>query len=407
MIDRRRFIGGATASGAGALLPAWARAATAELGFAELPAGQVSAQALEALPGKVALIRKSYRPPNYETPVEYLGDVYTRNDAFFVRWHLANIPEVKADQWRLNVGGDAAERSVSFTLQELKTQFQQTEVVAVCQCSGNRRGLFEPHVPGVIWGPGAMGNARWRGVRLKDVLARAGVKKEAVEISFDGADAGAIAATPDFVKSLPPWKALDDDTLIAFEMNGAPLPHLNGYPARLIVPGWTATYWVKQLTDIAVLAKPFTGFWMATAYRVPVGKFPTVDRFITQETAVNTPITQMVTNSLITNLRVGQRVNAAQGLEVRGVAWDAGSGIVAVDVSLDGGASWQRSALGENVGRYSFRTFALRVPKLAPGNYEVLARAESANGTTQTFTLIHNPAGYHHNVVQRIPIVAA
>ncbi len=407
MIDRRRFVAGLAAGGAGAVLPSWGRAATAELGFAELPAGAAAEQALDALPGKVPLIRKSYRPPNYETPVRYLGDVITRNDAFFVRWHLSNIPEVKAESWRLNVGGEAADKPASFTLQGLKSQFPQVEVVAVCQCSGNRRGLFEPHVAGVIWRAGAMGNARWRGVRPKDVLARAGVKKTAVEISFNGADAGAIEATPDFVKSLPVWKALDADTLIAFEMNGAPLPHFNGFPARLIVPGWTATYWVKQLVDIAVLAKPFTGFWMATAYRVPVGKFPVVDRFITQETAVNTPITQMVTNSLITNLRVGQRINAAQGLEVRGVAWDGGSGVAAVDVTLDGGANWMRSTLGENLSRYSFRTFALRVPKLAPGNYEVMARATSANGTTQTFTLIHNPAGYHHNVVQRIPIVAA
>ncbi len=407
MIDRRRFAAGVAAGGAGALLPAWARAATAELGFAELPAGAVAGQSLDALPGKVPLIRKSYRPPNYETPVEYLGDVITRNDAFFVRWHLSGIPEVKAETWRLNVGGEAADKQVSFTLQELKSQFPQVEVVAVCQCSGNRRGLFEPHVAGVIWGPGAMGNARWRGVRLKDVLARAGVKKEAVEISFDGADGPPVAATPDFVKSLPMWKALDDDTLIAFEMNGAPLPHFNGFPARLIVPGWTATYWVKMLTDIQVLNRPFTGFWMASAYRVPVGKFPVVDRFITQETAANTPITQMVTNSLITNLRVGQRVAAAQGLEVRGVAWDGGSGIVAVDVTFDGGANWMRSVLGDNIGRYSFRTFSLRVPKLAAGNYEVMARATSANGTTQTFTLIHNPAGYQHNVVQRIPITAA
>ena len=155
------------------------------------------------------------------------------------------------------------------------------EIVAVNQCSGNRRGLSNPHVAGVEWGYGAMGCARWKGARLKDVLAMVGLKPEAIEIAFNGADGPAFDKTPDFIKSLPVWRAVDESTLIAYEMNGAPLPHFNGFPARLIVPGWTGTYWMKHLISVTALTKPQGGFWMNPAYRIPVGKFPVVARFVT------------------------------------------------------------------------------------------------------------------------------
>ena len=226
---------------------------------------------------------------------------------------------------------------MQFTLDELRNGFEQVEVAAVNQCSGNRRGLFQPHVPGVQWGYGAMGNATWRGVRLRDILNKIGVKKEAVEVVCDGADSGVIDRTPDFIKSLPVWKAMDENTLIAFEMNGAPLPHWNGFPARIVVTGWTGTYWVKHLTTIEVLSKPYDGFWMTTAYRIPVGKFPMVDRFISQETSANTPITEMVVNSLITDIEEGQEFRLGQTLEVKGIAWDGGYGIQLVQVSTDEG----------------------------------------------------------------------
>ena len=217
------------------------------------------------------LIKKSWRPPNFETPVSYFNDVFTPNDAFFVRYHLSNIPEVAAATWRLKVGGEAAGTPFELSLDQLKRDFEQVEVAAVCQCSGNRRGMFQPHVPGVEWGLGAMGNARWKGARLKDVLAKAALKKEAIEIVLDGADGGSFPGTPDFVKSIPVWKALDENALIAYEMNGAPLPHWNGFPARIVIPGWTATYWMKQVTSIMAVAKPFDGFWVKSAYRIPRG----------------------------------------------------------------------------------------------------------------------------------------
>src|SRR6266508_4795415 len=175
---------------------------------AALPEGVRSNAMLDALPGKKPLIKLTYRPPNYETPIEYFRTAITPNDAFFVRYHLSNIPEVDAKTWKLAVGGEGANGQTELNFDDLQ-KMPAAEVVAVNQCSGNRRGLFQPHVAGVEWGYGAMGCARWRGARLKDVLDRVGLKKEAIEIVMDGADGPIVEKTPDFIKSLPIWKAVD------------------------------------------------------------------------------------------------------------------------------------------------------------------------------------------------------
>jgi DMSO/TMAO reductase YedYZ molybdopterin-dependent catalytic subunit len=390
--------GGVALAGSQLLLP------RALLG-AGLPSGALESEELFALPGKQPLIKRSFRPPNFETPVAQFTEVLTPNDRFFVRWHLASIPEIDPRTWRLGVGGDAASAPFDLTLEQLQRDFEQVEVVALCQCSGNRRGFSDPHVFGVQWSYGAMGNARWKGVRLKDVLAKAGLAKDAVEIAFNGADSGALDATPDFVKSIPVWKALDENTIIAWEMNGEPLPHWNGAPARIVVPGWTATYWMKQVVSIQALKQPLGNFWMAKAYRIPKGKFATVDRFTTQETAENTPITEIVVNSLITNVADGQTVKAGAPMVVKGMAWDAGYGIRGVDVTVDGGRTWQAAELGPDSGRYSFRPWQF-VFKPARGRYTVSARASNGLGSTQVDQLIFNPAGYNNNVVQRLGVEA-
>ncbi len=412
MLSRRDLIkggfGGFVAVGSGILLPKLALATVdpelLSTAVKELPEGILESQVLEALPGKKPLIKKTYRPPNYETPVKYFNEVFTPNDVFFVRYHLSNIPEIDPKEWRLKVGGDSVERPLELTLDDLKTKFEQVEIVALCQCSGNRRGLMKPHVPGIQWGYGAMGNARWKGVRLKDILNKAGLKAGALEVVVDGADTGVAAGTPDFIKSIPLWKALDENVIIAYEMNGEPLPHWNGFPARLVVPGWTAAYWIKHITSINVVSKPFDGFWMKTAYRVPLGKFPMVERFTSQETAVNTPITEMVVNSLITNLKDGQAFRLGQVVEVKGMAWDGGYGIKMVEVSTDGGKTWQEAELGKDYGRFSWRPWTYRFKPTKKGTYTIMAKATNRIGQTQTFELIWNPAGYHHNVVQKISI---
>ena len=401
-MERRRILKAA----AGALGIAGLREALgavgsmAELGFSEIPDGALDEQLLHALPGKVPLIKKTFRPPNYETPIEYFRTPYTPNRAFFVRWHLAAIPQIDAGKWTLAVGGESAERALNLTMEELRRQFKPAQVSAVCQCSGNRRGLFQPHVAGVEWGVGAMGNALWRGVRLKDVLQKAGVKSDALEVAFDGADHGAVEKTPDFIKSIPLELALDENTLIAFEMNGLPLPHWNGFPARLVVPGWTGTYWVKGLTSVKVMSKPEKNFWMSAAYRLPRGRFKTPS-FKSQVAEANEPITTMVVNSLITSVKSGSRVPRGKPLEVRGIAWDGGSGIARVEVSTDG-LNWAPAKLGKDLGRFSFREFALSVATGDAAAMAVMARATSNAGETHVNELIPNPAGYHHNVIQRL-----
>jgi sulfite dehydrogenase (cytochrome) subunit A len=414
MITRRRLL---EASGTAAVLAGVGHAFSQTTGSeAEAPAGlELSPQlpdgtrseaVLEALPGKKPLIKLAYRPPNYETPIEYLRSAVTPNDAFFVRYHLSDIPEIDAPAWRLAVGGEGVEREARLSLDELK-QFPATEVVAVCQCSGNRRGLFEPHVPGVEWGYGAMGCARWTGARLKDVLDRVGLKTEAIEIVLAGTDKGVAEKTPQFIKSIPVWKAIEETTLVAYEMNGEPLPHWNGFPARIVVPGWTGTYWMKHIISIRVTTKPFDGFWMKGAYRIPVGKFPVVARFASQETAVNTPITEMVVNSLITSHADGAKVKGASKATIGGIAWDAGYGISAVDISTDGGSHWAGAALGPDLGRFALRGFTHSLTMPPKGSLKIMARAINKIGQSQAAALIANPAGYHHNVIQTLTLTAS
>jgi sulfite dehydrogenase (cytochrome) subunit A len=406
MIPRRRFLAGIAAPVLASLSPI--QAAAAKLWQpAELPEGAIAEGSLERLAGKVPLIKRSFRPPNFETPIDFFRDPITRNDAFFVRYHLSGIPEVDAKTWRLAIGGDAAREPVEYGLAQLRKEFAAVDLVAVCQCSGNRRGMFQPHVQGVEWGVGAMGNARWTGIRLRDVLQKAGIRDNAVEIAFNGADMPAMQGTPDFVKSLPVERALDDNTLIAFEMNGKALPHWNGFPARLVVGGWTGTYWMKHLTTIDIRATPLTEFWMNPAYRIPAGLFPTVERFPTQETAANQPITDIVVNSLVTSVFDGQRVRRGQMVDVAGVAWDGGRGIRDVEVSTDAGQSWTLALLGKDLGRYSFRTFMHKF-RVGPGDAPiVMVRAINNRGDTQAPKLIFNPAGYHHNVIPRIRLEVA
>jgi sulfite dehydrogenase (cytochrome) subunit A len=390
----------AVASGA-SWLPALVKAAQPSL-----PAGAVEEQVLEALPGKVPLIKKTYRPPNYEMPVSFLNEPFTPNKAFFVRYHLANIPVVDARTWKVKVGGPGAERQLELTLDDLKKDYERHEITAVCQCAGNRRGFSDPHVPGVEWGNGAIGNAKWGGVRLKDVLDKVGVKKEAIEVSFDGADKPVLDRTPDFVKSIPLWKAVDESTLIAYEMNGEPIPHWNGFPARIVVSGWTATYWMKHIVDVQVLTEPLKNFWVNTAYRIPKSSFPVVQRFISQESADSptTPITEILVNSLITNLEDDARIKAGQPVEVKGIAWDGGFGIADVLLSFDEGATWTSAKLGSDLGRFAWRQWTYAFTPAKPGAATIMVSARNNAGTTQVDKLLFNGAGYHNNVIQKLAL---
>lgn len=396
MLTRRRVVAGST----GALLLAGLA------GRHAFSAAESAEESLLALPGKQPLIKRTVRPPNFETPLAALRPQFTANDAFFVRYHLASIPEVDARTWRLRIGGASVQRPLELSLDQLKRDFERVRFAAVNQCSGNRRGLFAPRAGGVQWTYGAMGNAMWGGVRLRDVLNRAGVSGDAVEVVFDGADSAPLPGTPDFVKSLPVDRALDAHTLIAFEMNGEPLPHWNGAPARLVVAGWTATYWVKHLTSISVVPQAFDGFWMKSAYRIPTGAFAGA-RFASQENAATTPITEILINSLVTSHTDGARLQRGRPAELAGWAWDGGSGIGTVEISLDEGRSWRPAKLGSAPSSYSWCGFRMALDTSQAGPLRVAVRATGRNGARQPEKLTPNPSGYHHNIIQTLTLEVA
>jgi len=393
-------------AGIGALVSHEAGAATMPWLSPDLPDGTRAEAHLVQVAGKKPLIQLSDRPPNLETPIQAFRTAITPNDQFFVRYHLAGIPDSKTlDGWKLEIDGDAAEHPAHLSMQDLN-DLPQIETTAVCQCSGNRRGLVSPHVPGVEWGNGAMGCATWHGPRLRDVLARAGVKPEAVEVWINGLDEPALPVTPPFHKSLPLNKAMADETMIATTMNGSPLPLLNGFPVRLVVPGWTSTYWMKHLSHITISAKPIDNFWMKKAYRVPAGMFPVDNPFPTQDDAATWPITDITVNSLIGDPVGGAQVGRA-GFTVRGVAWDRGNGIQRVDISLDGGNSWVAAQLERDLGPFAFRAFRLEWGALPQGKVEIRVRATSNSKETQPDAWKANPAGYHNNVPQRLTVTVA
>jgi DMSO/TMAO reductase YedYZ molybdopterin-dependent catalytic subunit len=407
-VDRRFFLGALGGTIAAPLFAGRSFAAGRPPLTAGLPEGDYDTAIMQALPGKRPLIKLTTRPPNFETPISYFANPITPNDAFFVRYHLAGIPpRIDLPQWKLTVGGEGFTSQLQLGFDDLQRGYEQVEITAVCQCSGNRRGLSMPHVPGVQWGLGAMGNAAWRGPRVRDVLNRAGLKGGVVEIVVDGADGAVLTGTPDFVKSLPLSKAMDENTIIALQMNGQPLPHFNGFPARLIVPGWTATYWMKHLISVQAAMKPFDGFWMKSAYRIPTGMFPRLERFATQENAMTTPITEMVVNSLIASPAEGTSVSRGQMVNMTGIAWDGGYGISSVAVSVDGGRSWQDAILGKDMGRFSFRPWTYRFMAETAGSLTIMSRATNQRGETQVDRLIFNAAGYHNNVVRPTSIVVA
>jgi DMSO/TMAO reductase YedYZ molybdopterin-dependent catalytic subunit len=396
---RRSLIAG---FGALSLGPA-ARAAESTTLPAQLPDGTLAVAHFANLPGKRRLIELSDRPPNYASPVEVFNDVVTPNDRFFVRYHMDGVPTPPpVDTWTLTVGGDAAEKTVTLHWQDL-LDLPPNDVLAVCQCAGNRRGLAIPHVPGVQWPDGGMGCARWSGSTLSDILKRAGVKPNAQEVWFTGADIPPAPGIPLFQKSLPLAKAMEPSTLVATSMNNAPLPLLNGNPARLVVPGWVGTYWVKHLGRIEISSKPLDNFWMKTAYRVPTGLFPVQMAFTSQTTETTAPITDIVVNSLIADPLEGATVDRA-GFTITGVAWDGGSGISRVEISFDGGANWQDALLERIQGRYAYRRFTLQTPWMRPGLYRVVCRATANSGEKQAVTLKANPGGYNNNVPRPIEI---
>jgi hypothetical protein len=278
----------------------------------------------------------------------------------------------------------------------------RVEIASVNQCSGNSRGLFQPRVAGGQWEHGAMGNARWTGVRLRDVLDRAGVKSGAVAVRFNGLDQPVVDGAPDFMKSLDVDHARDGEVIVAFAMNGEQLPLLNGFPLRLIVPGWYSTYWVKMLNDIEVLDAPDTNYWMATAYRIPDTPHANVEPGQTGFKTV--PINRMVPRSFLTNVKSGDTVHAGATVPLRGIAFGGDCGVAQVEISTDQGQSWQKTSLGRDEGKYSFRQWSTQISAPQSGKLVLQARCTNTKGEAQPSQPNWNAAGFMRNVIESVEL---
>jgi DMSO/TMAO reductase YedYZ molybdopterin-dependent catalytic subunit len=391
-LTRRQWILGAASAGA-SLLPVGCTGRSQS----EVPAGE--SDTLARFPQKVAMRVINDRPTCLETPWRYFRHDLTPNEAFYVRWHLQAIPmAIDLKTWRLRVEG-SVDRPLDLSMDDLR-RLGGDEVVAVNQCSGNSRSLFGPRVPGAQWRHGAMGNARWAGVGLAKVLRAAGVRRDAKQVTFDGLDEGPLASVADFVKALDIDHALQPEVTVAYSMNGEPLPVLNGFPARLIVPGWYATYWVKALHQITVLPHAFDGYWMAKAYKVP--EAPNGDENPLKLSDHLIPINRMNVRSFVTTPDPGSTVPVGRAAEVEGIAFDGGSGIRGVEVSADGGSTWAGAVLGDDLGRYSFRRWHHLWTPASRGEHRLRVRATGHDGQVQPAEAGWNRGGYMRNVVEEV-----
>jgi DMSO/TMAO reductase YedYZ molybdopterin-dependent catalytic subunit len=398
----RRYLLGAAGLGGLALSLRGACAETVDL---PLPGGPDERDITTAFPQKGAMILQRTRPPLLETPWSVFDKgVFTPNDQFYVRWHWAVIPtSVDINTFKLNVHGHV-NQTVSLSLQDVLAM-PQVELAAVNQCSGNSRGFFEPRVAGGEWANGAMGNAKWTGVRLKDVLDRAGVKPGAVQVRFNGLDEPVVPDAPDFKKSLAIDHARDGEVMLAYAMNGEQLPVLNGFPLRLVVPGWYATYWVKMVSDIEVLDQPDDNYWTKTAYTIP--DTPRANVTPGQTGVKMIPINRMVPRSFITNVSAGATLPAAKPSLLRGIAFGGDSGVASVDVSTDGGKTWTPAQLGKDEGKYSFRQWQSQITLPSAGKYSLAVRCKNTSGEAQPDTPNWNGSGFMRNVIETTNVVAS
>jgi DMSO/TMAO reductase YedYZ molybdopterin-dependent catalytic subunit len=367
--------------------------------FALAAASAIEWRALMAQdPIKTGMNVLSKRPEDLEMPLSGFSDYITPIEHFFVRTHVY-VPTVNLNDWRLTVDGEV-QTPLTLTMDDLK-KLPSVEMVSVVECAGNGRGFAEPPVPGLQWTNGSVGNGRWRGVRLADVLKRAGMKDSGKEILFNGADVP-LGTMQDFRRTITVKKALDPNTLLAYEMNGVTLPVKHGFPLRVVAPGWASDSWVKWLTNITVLDKEFDGFWMKSSYRKPdhpiaPGSAMALDKMV--------PVTSLRVKSVIAAPLDGTSVRLGDPVNMHGVAWSGDQGpVVSVDISTDGGRSWTPAALGADKSQFGWRQWSFSFRPERESYYNVMSRAKDATGGTQPFVQEWNPSGYGWNVVQRVGV---
>jgi DMSO/TMAO reductase YedYZ molybdopterin-dependent catalytic subunit len=376
-LDRRRFL---KSSLAGAAAAAW---------WLKVPS-------LARAKGRDELIRMTERPLNYESVRSTFTTRITPVERFYLRNHF-DIPKVEVASWRLNLHG-LVEKPLSLSLADLE-RMPQVKLEAVLQCAGNGRWLFTPHVPGVQWRFGAMGNAEWTGVRFKDLLALAGPKQDAAFVQLQGAEKPTMNTTPQFIRAIPIEKALHPDTLLALKMNGKPLALNRGRPARLVVPGWVGDDWVRALVDVEIRSDEPKAFYYDPAYRFPVtpgapGAAIPADQM--------KPMTKINVKSIVGSINEGDVLRSGVH-ELAGVAFSGEAGIDRVELSFDGGKSWTEAKLDGPATPYGFRVFR-HAWKAEPGSYEIACRATDSAGASQPETPVWNPGGYLYNAIDRVKV---
>ena len=349
------------------------------------------------VPGKEGMIVRSTRFLDLEMPPEFFDSWITPVSHFFVRNHIHEPDTVNVSEWRLTVAGEV-ENPLSLSLADLARLDSHT-VVNTLECAGNGRSFQQPHVPGVQWQRGAIGTARFAGPRLRDLLQRAGVKPSGKHVMFRGLDQ-VPGKVPAFVRSIPLEKATDPDTLVATHMNGAPLPKHHGFPARALVPGWIGAASCKWLAEIKVLEKEFEGNFMKPGYRMP-------NQPVAPGADVNPddtyPITALSVKSVIAGPVEGARVKPGV-VQIHGAAWAGEASIVKVEISADGGATWQAARLGNEQSKYAWRLWSYHWKALKSGECTLMSRATDSQGRIQPLTAAWNPSGYSYNAVDQVKV---
>ena len=379
-----------------ALFAVAARAGLGAAAVAALPRDVVGGLQIAESGKHARLLPRSARPVDFETPVDLLDSFITPNDAFFVRGHMT-VPAVDAQAWRLTVDGEGR-TARTFSVADLRA-LRAVNVTATLECAGNGRAFFDPPVAGVQWRRGAVGTSRWTGARLRDVLAAAGASNGATHVWMSGGDRP-LGTQPPFVRQIPWAKAIDSDTIVAYEMDGQPIPLLHGAPLRAIVPGWEGAYSVKWLQGLTVASRDSDSFWVASAYRYPLRR---VLPGAAVEARDQAPLRGLAVKSLITRPLEGAVVPAGP-VRIEGFAWAGESRITRVDVSIDGGASWSAARLTGPVHRFAWRRFEFGAVLRRSEVHTLLSRATDQRGNTQPVVPRWNPGGYLWNAPDRVDV---
>lgn len=371
---------------------------------AALAQGSGGPQFLE-MEGKARLILQGERPLNAETPEHLLDDDVTPADKFFIR-NNGSVPEPLADArgWKIRIDGEV-NTPLELSVGDLEARFDVVTRRLQMECGGNGRSGFSPQAAGNQWGNGAISNAEWTGVRLRDVLRAAGLKDSAKFTGHHGADSHLSAQGPAISRGMAIAKAMDEDTLIAVRMNGQPIPQLHGAPARLLVPGWPGSLSQKWFNRIELKSEPHTGRGMGgTSYRVPVRPIVPGSR---NNGADFTDLTSMPVRSVLTSHAHGTRLPAGtRGLDLRGQAWAGDLTVSAVHVSVDFGASWQAMSVNPPPNSHSWQRWTGRVALPSDGYFEIWYRATDSNGRMQPHVAANwNPQGYGANPISRVAIL--